>query len=404
MRRSRWWPGTLLVLLLPLACRGEPRSAMTAERLGELVDSLQSAVEAAVGLPFTDPVHSELTTTEAVQAYLLDRLMRDFPPERMEGVQGAYRLLGLLPDSLDLEKLLLDLYSEQVAGYYDPERETLYAIETANPSQLRLIMAHEMVHALQDQYLPLDSLMVLGGNGDVVAATQAVLEGHATVASIRVLTPTDDVVSTAGFWETYRQQVRAQQRQMAIFASAPLVLREALIFPYLEGAAFMQWWSENRSTPLPRPEELPVSSEQVLHPDRYVGWDTPVVLVFQDSSSEVLHEDTLGELEIQILLASMRGADEATYDQPIGWGGDRYRVYRSPDGIALIWYSVWEGAPQADRAYRHFREGFAPLPADYRTVVERVRIDGQEGVLVMRAPGGWAGWVARPKVSVRETP
>ncbi len=396
--RALW---ILLLLLLPLACRGEPRSSLTPERLGALVDSLESAVEAAVGLPFTGPVRSELTTREAVQAYLLDRLMRDFPTERMEGVQGAYRLLGLLPDSLDLEKLLLDLYSEQVAGYYDPERETLYAIETADPSQLRLIMAHEMVHALQDQYLPLDSLMVLSGNGDLVAATQAVLEGHATVASIRVLTPAADVVATPEFWETYRRQVRTQQRQMAVFASAPLVLREALVFPYLEGAEFMRWWSENRARPLPAPDELPVSSEQVLHPDRYVGHDLPVALAYADSSSEVLHEDTLGELEIQILLASMRGADEASYDQALGWGGDRYRVSRSPTGLALIWYSVWDGVPQADRAQRLLRDGFVTPRPGYRFTVDRVDIGGLPGVRVIHAPIDWSGWAAPPSVGVR---
>ncbi len=383
------------------ACRGAPRAALDASRLATLVDSLIPAVETAVGLPFKTAPVSALTTREAVQAYLLDRIQRDFPADRMEGITAAYRLFGLIPDSLDLKALLLSVYQEQVAGYYDPDTEVLYAVEGSDPAQLRLILAHELVHALQHQYLPLDSLMVLRGNGDVVAATQAVLEGHATLASIRVLAPSPELLATDEFWNSYRQGVLAQQRNMPAFGQAPLVLREALVFPYLAGAEFVRWWEMSRGRPLPGVAELPQSTEQILHPDRYDTTDMPVSVVFADSSAELMYEDTLGELEVQIFLAQLRGADQVGYDAALGWGGDRYRVYRTADGPALVWYSVWDGELQAARAMDRLSVGEARLERKgYRFSVERPTIDGFPVVRLILAPLAWRGWAEFPRVLV----
>jgi hypothetical protein len=351
-----------------------------------VVDSLRPGVEQSVGLPFKTTPRSEMVSKEAVRSYILSRLDREFPQSRRDGMQAAYRLFGLLPDTLDLEKLLLDLYGEQVAGYYDPETSTLYGVEGGDRTQLRLILAHELVHALQHQYLPLDTLMSAKGNGDRTAATQAVLEGHATLASIALLAPGVDVINTQEFWDAYKDQVRSQQSTMPIFAKAPLVLRESLIFPYVSGAEFMRWWAQGRRSPLPGRDELPISTEQVLHPDRYPA-DQPVPVTFPDSTATVLFEDTFGELETQILLASFRGSPQATTDLPIGWGGDRYRVYETPGGPALVWLTVWDGEPQRDRFKAAVEEGFRKIARPgYRVSVESVSLAGRAGVRVEHKP------------------
>ena len=357
--------------------------------IGRIVDSLRPSVEQAVGLPFKSPVRSEMVSKEAVRDYVLGRLDQEFPRAKRDGMQAAYRLFGLFPDSLDLERLLLDLYAEQVAGYYDPETSTLYGVEGGDKTQLRLILAHELVHALQHQYLPLDSLMVAKGEADQVAATQAVLEGHATLASISVLAPGVDV-KAQDFWDNYKESVRTQQGSMPIFAKAPLILRESLIFPYVSGAEFMRWWAASGHPPLPTRAELPMSTEQVLHPDRYPA-DAPVTVRFADSTAEVLFEDSFGELETQILLASFRGAAQASLDLPIGWGGDRYRVYQTPGGPALVWLTVWDGGPQAERFRGLAEAGFKALRRNgYAARVETAIIDGRPGVRVAHGPTGWS--------------
>lgn len=382
-------PRVLVPLLVALAaCRGEMPGRPL--EIAGLVDSLRPSVERAVGLPFKSPPRSEMVTRDQVRSYILARLDREFPPARREGMQAAYRLFGLLPDTLDLERLLLDLYTEQVAGYYDPETSTLYGVVGGDRTQLRLILAHELVHALQHQYLPLDSLMVAKGDGDRVAATQAVLEGHATLASIALLAPGVDAVHSDEFWQSYQDQVRAQQGSMPVFARAPLVLRESLIFPYVSGAGFMRWWAASGRAPLPRREELPVSTEQVLHPDRYPA-DAPVTVRFPDSTAAVLFEDTFGELETQILLAGFRGGDHAALEAPLGWGGDRYRVVRSPAGPALVWLTAWDGPAQAERFLNAAKEGFGKLGrSGYAASVTRETVAGKPGVRILHAPVGWA--------------
>jgi len=379
---------TVACFLFTFGCRGTPKSTgTTPEEVARLVDSLQPAVEKAVGLPFKTPPESQLVTRDQVREYILAKVRKEFPEQKLEGVQAAYRLLHLIPDSLDLRTLILDLYAEQVAGYYDPDSSLLYAVQGADRTQLRLIMAHELVHALQHQYLPLDSVMVQRGNGDRLAAAQAVLEGHATLASLRILVPDPAILAGADFWETYRDQVRNQQQTMPVFSQAPLVLKESLIFPYLGGAEFMRWWEANRQEALPIGAQLPLSTEQVLHPERYAAADVPISVPFPDSSADVMYEDTLGELEIQILLAVLRGGSTATVERPIGWGGDRYRVVRTPGGPALEWITVWDTQPQADR-FREVMEGpfAARARQGYLVAVSGDSVSGKPGVRVTYRP------------------
>ena len=68
-----------------------------------------------------------------------------------------------------------------------------------------------------------------------------------------------------------------------------------------------------------------------------------------DSTGDVIYEDTMGELEIQVFATVMRGGGEVLTSTPIGWGGDRFRVYRTPAGPALVWYLRWDDAQSAAR-------------------------------------------------------
>lgn len=189
----------LLLLLALAACRGTAANPDPQANLDSLVDSLIPDVERATGLHFRERPRPALRSKEQVRTFLLAKLGEEFPPERIRGVSEAYRLLGLIPDSLDLQDLLLDLYSEQVAGFYDPDSSALFAVEGADPAQLRLVVAHELVHALQDQYLPLDSLLKQRTNGDRASAAQAILEGHATIASLKVLVPDEGMIDQSDF-------------------------------------------------------------------------------------------------------------------------------------------------------------------------------------------------------------
>ena len=200
MRPRLFSPAALL--LTWLACgREAPPPAETDAGLDAKAKTVIPAVERAVGLKFRSPPKLAIRTKEQVRAYLEHKLEADLPPAELAGVTAAYRLFGLIPDTLDIHRLLLALYSEQVAGYYDPDSATLYVVQGADPTQVRLVMAHELVHALQGQYVPLDSLLSLHGDNDRRTAAQAVMEGQATLASVVALFPQQDMNDLPPFKE-----------------------------------------------------------------------------------------------------------------------------------------------------------------------------------------------------------
>ena len=394
--------GLLVACALTLpACRGEARQtqARSEQDLARLVDSLRGPVEKATGLRFTSPPRSAMRSREQVRTYLIAKLDEELPPKRLHGLETAYRLFGLLPDTLQLRPLLIDLYTEQVAGFYDPDSATLFGVEGADRTQLSLVLAHELIHALQGQHLRLDSILDARENNDRLSAAQAILEGQATLASLEVLAPGYDVAQNPQFWEMYREQVRQQQSSMPVFRRAPLVLRETLIFPYLQGAEFMHWWERERSGSMPYGPLMPVSTEQVLHPDRYARSDAPVPVAFAKESG-VAYEDVLGEAEIRVILATLAGSDEVQTVVPIGWGGDRYRLYQPAEGPALVWYVVWDDARSAERFLRSAVALRNTARRGYRAALDSLTVGGRAATRYVLAPARWAKWGALPEVTV----
>jgi hypothetical protein len=397
-RRVRSLVLAFVAIAVASGCRGQTRAAQEDAVLARLVDSLRTPVERAAGLTFRTPPRSALRSPAQVRAYLLAKLDEELPPARMRGLETAYRLFGMLPDTLDLRKLLLDLYAEQVAGYYDPDSSMLFGVAGADRTQLRLVLAHEMVHALQGQYLPLDSILKATTSNDRLTAAQSILEGQATLASIEVLAPGQGVTKLPQFWEMYRDQVRQQQSAMPVFARAPLVVREALIFPYLDGAEFMHWWTtDGPKDTVPYGPRMPVSTEQILHPDRYARGDLPVPLAFA-ADSGIVYEDGLGESEIRVLLATLAGSDEVQTAVPIGWGGDRYRVYDTSGGPALVWYAVWDDQRSAERFLRSAgpRLQRTGRPG-YRATLDALTLAGRAATRYVLAPAAWARWGSVPE-------
>jgi hypothetical protein len=392
--------GPLLILatVLLAACRGTPRQTADDGGLARLVDSLRTPVERAAGVRFKAPPRSAMRSREQVRSYLVRKLDEELTPSRLHGLETAYRLFGLLPDTLALRSLLLDIYTEQVAGYYDPDSAMLFGVAGADRSQLRLVLAHEMVHALQGQYLPLDSILKATANNDRLTAAQAILEGQATLASLDVLAPGQGVSKNPQFWEMYREQVQRQQGTMPVFARAPLVLRQSMIFPYLDGAEFMHWWETSHADTLPYGPRMPVSTEQILHPDRYERGDTPLALRFPADGGGI-YEDVLGESEVRVLIAALAGSDEVQTVMPIGWGGDRFRVYDTPGGPALVWYVVWDD----ERARDRFLGGSGPAlrgtgRKGYRATFDSLDVGSRPATRYVLAPAGWEQWGRLPEV------
>lgn len=395
----------VIAAFLAVACRGERVGSGSDEaRLAHLMDSLTPAVEQAVGLKFTTPPRSAVRTRADVRRYLTNKLDEELTPERAQGVEAAYRLFGMMPDSVDLRALLLNLLTEQVVGYYDADSAMFFGVAGAQPEQLGVTVAHEMVHALQGQYLPLDSLLKARGDNDRATAAQAILEGQAMLASIQVMAPSHDVLHDDAVWTMLRQQTRSAQSTMPAFGAAPLIVREGLVFPYVEGALFMRWWETQsaHTDTVPFGGLMPQSSEEILHPDRYARGDAPLrVVIAPVPGDSILHEDGLGELETVLLGTVLSGRSEPSYDPPLGWGGDRYRVIVTRDGPALVWYLVFDDAASAAR----FDAGTGALlrkqaRAGYRASFEMLDVSGRPAARYVMAPSAWGGWNQIPRATV----
>ncbi len=386
----------VLALLMLGACRGRPPVGGEAA-VAQLVDSLVPAVEKVTGLTFRSPPRSAVRSREQLRAYVLHKLDQELPAEKARGLQASYRLLGLFPDSLDLRALLLELYTEQIVGYYEPDSTMLFVVANADPTMLRVVVSHELVHALQHQYLPLDSIMRQTGDNDRLAAAQSILEGQATLGGMQVVVPDQNLWAMPEFWETYREQFRTQQRAMPVFAKAPRILRESLIFPYLGGADFLRWWagSEHRDSQ-PFGALMPVSTEQILHPERYGRGDRPITLRFVSPEPRVLYEDVMGEFDMQLLAADLAQASPSTEiftPLALGWGGDRFRVYETPGGAAMVWYVAWDDSTSRTRF-----QSTSGLRLEsrrrlgYRMELTSLTIGEHPGTRIVIAPENWLGW------------
>jgi hypothetical protein len=389
------------ILVFTMACRGESQQAQSVDQkqLNALVDSLMPVVAKQAGLKFKSRPKSAVRTRDQIRAYLLAKLNQELPPSKLEGLVASYRLLGMLPDSLDVKQLFVDLYTEQIAGFYDPDSTTLYAVEGGDRTELRLVLAHELVHALQHQYVPLDSILHDVHDADRLAASQAVFEGQATLTSLIALLPTQNLLSDDAFWETFKEQLRTQSAGASVFARAPLVIREDLTFPYVQGSEFLRWFTQHHPGQQPYGANLPRSSEQILHPDRYDAHDEPISVRFAGDTVGMIHEDTFGEFEITLLRSALRKDPAVNTDQAMGWGGDRLRVYSSPDGPALVWVTVWDEPRFADRFRTQVADPVAALRRPgYHTTVEAIQVGGKAGIRIVVAPDGWGQWKAIPEV------
>lgn len=389
------------------ACRERARVVQQEAGVRELVRQLRAQAESVTGLRYKRDVRVLQRSRSQVRDYVIHKFDEDLPPADLAGAEAAYKLFGLIPDSLDLRAVMVDLLTEQVAGYYEPDSGALFIpTDLEDPFRVRLVASHELLHALQDQYLPLDSIINQRRQNDRRSAAQAVLEGQATFYQIPILMPEQqpDTYPPHWFWRQ-REAMALQQAEMPQFARAPMWLRETLVFPYLAGADFVGWFVRTHRGQEPYAALMPVSTEQIIHPDRYAAGDQPIDLHFAGPNPDtVRYEDNLGEFEIGLLFTQLLHDSSETAGPALaqGWGGDRYRVY-GKDAGALVWFTVWDDAAARDRFARALDSAWRARPVGgtaRRHSLTSLVIDGHPGARLVDAPAGWIGWRALPEAKV----
>ena len=387
---------SIVLIALAAGCGDKPAPANPAnQNLDALVDTIMPRLQVLAGLKQTGKVKIQMQNRDSLRAYIEKRMSEELPDAELNGIKAVYETLGLIPVNFDLKGILLDLYSEQVVGYYDPASKALFVITGANPVELRPILVHELVHALQDQHANLDSLIARERGNDRQTAAQSAIEGHATMVMVAYMAEEQakapvNIQNLPDISESIRPAMEAQNSQFPVFQKAPRVLRETLIFPYVNGASFVQklWLRPLRTGfgdqfPAPLAERLPASTEQVMHPDAkfLVERDEPTDLRLLPAGPSI-REDGLGELETSLFLSEHLGAAGAAVAQ--GWDGDRYRLVQTDQGPVLAWFSVWDDAASADRFANAYRQ--IALRRGRAARVERLTIANRPVVGVTDAP------------------
>ena len=413
LSRGRDWLATAVVVAAvaggSAGCEQRARDVQNEAELKQAVEQMMPAVERAMGLRFRQHPVVLRRSRAQVRDYVIHKFDDDLPPAELAGAQTAYRLFGLIPDSLDLRRSMIDLLTEQVAGYFDPDSNALFIPADIDPSQARLVISHELVHALQHQYLNLDSLVELKRQNDRRTAAQAILEGQATLAQVLVLMPEQKIESLPNLWNL-RTALGGAQQEMKVFANAPLWLRESLIFPYLGGAEFVRWFDREYPGKQPFGALMPISTEQILHPARYAAGDRPDRIVFESvarPSGAVRYEDDLGEFEIRLLFEQHLGDDSAAARLAEGWDGDRYLVLGAgarTGADVLVWYVLWDDRAAATRFAKGLGRAWAKRRAGghglRRSEIKQLLVSGVPVVRLVDAPPRWVGWKHVPAIRI----
>lgn len=402
-RRARSWPGVagfwlrcLALTWIAAACRSSDRPLDDAG-LSAMIDSLLPPIAEASGLEVLRPIDFALQSRAEARSFV-ERQLDDQLGE-MRHMERAYRELGLIPDTLDLRALLLELYTEQIVGYYDPPTSRLYVVEGIPTSAAAPVVAHELVHALQDQHTDLDSLVAPARGNDRQMAAQAAAEGQATLVMIAL-----QAAETAGrriepgalpdLDPMLRPALESEHAEFPVFARAPRVIRETLIFPYLQGASFVQALHRYRPVgadpPIPFGDLLPTSTQQVIHPvDRFImarAEPLEIRLTPPGDGWTVAYANTLGQFEMTILLTEYLGDSAGEVAHP--WAGDRYALLDGPAGErGFVWYTVWEDSPSADRFATRYRQLLEQREARVGTVI-RFEHEGRHIVRSVEATAG----------------
>ncbi len=346
----------LLLALTSLACAGVEESALVTSsdpQLAQIAARILPDLAARSGMELREPVRVERRSRAELDRYLEFKIDEEFPEGRAELVSEAYGLLGLVPVDLDLRHTLNALYLEQVAGFYEPDSTTLFVLDDQPEDEIESLMVHELVHAIQDQNTDLDAITSLELDNDRRVAALAAIEGHATLVMFEFLLQGQgalDLTEPPNFAASLGPALEAARTGSPTLAGAPLVLQESVLFPYRGGVTFVEaLWRERGGRPPPFGSDLPVSTEQILHPEDFARGQPDVprrVEVSVGDGWSILYEDTLGELELGILLETA-GASRTSAR---GWGGDRYVLLDDGDGHhSLAWFGVWDTEAQRDK-------------------------------------------------------
>jgi hypothetical protein len=331
--------------------------------LSRRIEAIALEVARLRGLAMHRPLRHLLIDPAAIRTRLVTRIRTEYSAAHLAAEELALERFALIPAAVEHQRLVVDLLTEHVAGFYDPGEATLFITGGARPPPSDALLAHEIVHALQDQHVRLRSFMkVRADNADLAVARQALVEGDGTALMIEYAMRQRGVPAPWGDEEFERSVAQEMARSVGgpKWNAAPLALREWLMFPYRDGLRFVahfrrhhDWRHIDRLYRKP-----PLSSEHILHPDRYERYESPLPVTVPSLNALAgftrRYDNVYGELGLYVLLRQHGVAEARARAAAAGWGGDRVVVLVPPSHVAGIAGTVgvsvsrWDEEADAD--------------------------------------------------------
>jgi hypothetical protein len=386
---------------------------MTKEQAKELfrsVDEILNFVSNDTKLPIEHGVKRKLLSRDEVNRYLKVKFDEDEGARRLERSEIVLKKFGLLDRDFHLRPFLVELLTEQIAGFYDNKTKTVNLLNWIQPDEQKPVLAHELTHALQDQKVDLTKWSDVSLNDtsrtmkddnhhlqvdEAETARSAVAEGQAMAVFIDyTLRPTGKTLADAPELGDKLKETVEDTSGSPVLARAPLLLQQSLLFPYSEGLNFEHaiLVKDGRQAAfagvLANP---PSSSFEIMHPEAYMV-HTPVPMLRLPDIHPLLDAEytpydlgVMGELDVRILTELFGGREIATALAPAWDGGVYYAAQRksavtqaekeSTASIGLLYYSQWKNRDSA----RSFMRVYADqIPRKYSNVVRRTQDEADD--------------------------
>jgi len=382
----------------PVASRSARNAAVAAA-----TEAVLKETSAIRQLSILRPVQSGLLSRAEIERSIIRNLDEDVSPAEAHANEVTLKRLGLVGADFQYRALLVRVLTEQVAGYYDPKSRQFYLADWIDLDGQKPIMAHELTHALQDQHFDLRRFEHWPkGDSDAELAAHALIEGDATL--MMMLYVANNPMRALAFLKS----LGGMEISSAELDKAPRALRETLLFPYQSGYEWTRdlykqggWDQVSKAF-----NDLPQSTEQILHPEKYFAHERPEKVSLPDiaqmlsaAASEIrgqrpevsrrlrsslqppapslwkrLDSDVEGEWGFYLLLDQFLKSPSESRRAAAGWGGDRYEIYEGPKGeVIFVSLSAWDTENDA----REFFEAYVKRTS--LRYVNAERIDAQSG-------------------------